>query len=204
MTVLLAGDIGGTKTILRLVKSELATPAQELPEQTTLYEQTYASQEFSDLVPMVRKFLAAANEKLESKLAPEQACFGIAGPVVNNTSKLTNLSWILEASRLEQELQVMRTRLINDFVAVGYGVLGLSDQDLHTLQPGERNAKAPIAVIGAGTGLGQGFVIPQSGGYRVFATEGGHADFAPRSELEFELLRYYWRNTTLTEFLLSG
>lgn len=189
MTVLLAGDIGGTKTILRLVKSEL-TSTQKLPEQTTLYEQTYASQEFSDLMPMVRKFLAAATQKLESKLAPEQACFGIAGPVVNNTSKLTNLSWSLDASRLEQELQVTHARLINDFVAVGYGVLGLSDQDLHTLQAGECNPDAPIAVIGAGTGLGQGFAIPQPEGYRVFATEGGHVDFAPRSELEFELLRY--------------
>lgn len=91
---------------------------------------------------------------------------------------------------MEQELQVTHARLINDFVAVGYGILGLSDQDLHTLQPGECNANAPIAMIGAGTGLGQGFVIPQPKGYRVFATEGGHVDFAPRSELEFELLRY--------------
>lgn len=189
MTLLLAGDIGGTKTILRLVKSE-PTSTQELPEQTTLHQQTYASQEFPDLVPIVRKFLAAATEKLGSKLAPEKACFGIAGPVVNNTSKLTNLSWSLEAGRLEQELQVSQARLINDFVAVGYGVLGLSDQDLHTLQPGSPDANAPIAVIGAGTGLGQGFVIPQSSGYQVFATEGGHVDFAPRTELEFQLLRY--------------
>lgn len=186
MTILLAGDIGGTKTILRLVESEPPLGDRRLPNQTTLHEQTYPSQEFADLVPMVRKFLAEA----QSKASPEKACFGIAGPVVNNTSKLTNLNWNLEASRLERELQLAQVSLINDFVAVGYGVLGLSEQDLHTLQPGTPNADAPIAVIGAGTGLGQGFAIPQSGSYRVFATEGGHSSFAPRTQLEFDLLQY--------------
>lgn len=187
MTILLAGDIGATKTILRLVKAEPAAK-QELT-QTTLYERTYASQDFPDLVPMVRKFLAAAAQNGDT-LTPEKACFGIAGPVVNNTSKLTNLSWSLEAERLKQELQVAQASLINDFVAVGYGVLGLAEPDLHTLQPGSPDANAPIAVIGAGTGLGQGFLIPKQSGYQVFATEGGHVDFAPRSELEFQLLRY--------------
>lgn len=186
MTILLAGDIGGTKTILRLVESEATSGDRQLPHQTTLHEQTYPSQEFADLVPMVRKFLSEA----QSKVSPEKACFGIAGPVVNNTSKLTNLNWNLEASRLERELEVAQVSLINDFVAVGYGVLGLSEQDLHTLQPGTPNADAPIAVIGAGTGLGQGFAIPQSGSYRVFATEGGHSSFAPRTQLEFDLLQY--------------
>lgn len=209
MTILLAGDIGATKTILRLVKSEPTQTLQDLPEQTTLHEQTYASQEFPDLVPMVHKFLAAAAQTLGDKLTPEKACFGIAGPVVNNTTcKLTNLSWRLEAGRLEQELQVAQVCLINDFVAVGYGVLGLSDQDLHTLQLGEPDADAPKAVIGAGTGLGQGFLIPQSGGYRVFATEGGHVDFAPRSELEFQLLRYLLEkhniNRVSVERVVSG
>jgi glucokinase len=190
MTTLLVGDIGGTKTILRLVRSEPTQTLQDLPKQTTLHEQTYASQEFVDLVPMVSKFLAAAAEKLGSTPTPEKACFGIAGPVVNNTSKLTNLRWSLEADRLKQELQLEEARLINDFVAVGYGVVGLPDQDLLTLQPGKPDANAPIAVIGAGTGLGEGFLIPQPNGFQVFGTEGGHVDFAPQSELEFQLLRY--------------
>lgn len=198
MTLLLAGDIGATKTILRLVES------QDLPQQTTLHEQTYRSQEFADLVPMVRQFLEAA----KSNQTPEKACFGIAGPVVNNTSKLTNLSWILEASRLEQELQVSKVALINDFVAVGYGVTGLSKSDLHTLQAGIPDANAPIAVIGAGTGLGQGFVIPQANSYRVFGTEGGHASFAPQSQIEFELLQYllekYNINRVSVERVVSG
>lgn len=207
MTILLAGDIGGTKTILRLVESEATSGDRQLPQQTTLHEQTYPSQEFADLVPMVEKFLSEAQQH-GSKLTPEKACFGIAGPVVNNTSKLTNLNWNLEASRLEKELQVSQVALINDFVAVGYGVLGLSEQDLHTLQPGTPNADAPIAVIGAGTGLGQGFVIPQAGSYRVFATEGGHSSFAPRTQLEFELLQYILEknniNRVSVERVVSG
>lgn len=208
MTILLAGDIGATKTILRLVKSEPQKSVRQLPEQTNLYEQIYPSQEFPDLVPMVRKFLVAADQEIGGHLVPEKACFGIAGPVVNNTCKLTNLSWLLETGRLKQELQIPLLTLINDFVAVGYGVLGLSEQDLHTLQPGQPDINAPIAVIGAGTGLGQGFVIPQSGGYRVFPTEGGHVDFAPQSELEFQLLHYllekYNINRVSVERVVSG
>ena len=190
MTILLAGDIGATKTILRLVKSEQQKTEQKPPEQTTLYEQTYASQEFPDLTPMVHNFLMAASEKLGSQIVPEKACFGIAGPVVNNNCNLTNLNWILEAHRLEQELQIASVSLINDFVSIGYGVLDLPEQDLHTLQPGQLDAKAPIAIIGAGTGLGEGFLIRHSQRYQVFATEGGHADFAPRVALEFQLSQY--------------
>ncbi len=191
MAIILAGDIGGTKTILRLVKLELAGATQEVPSQTALYEQTYGSQEFPDLVPMVRKFLAEATATLGEQLIPVRACFGIAGPVVNNTSELTNLGWSLAAERLEQELAIAEVSLINDFAAIGYGILGLSDQDLHTLQPGKPDLKAPIAVIGAGTGLGEAFLIPQrGGGYQVFGSEGSHADFAPRSVLEFQLLSH--------------
>jgi glucokinase len=190
MSILLAGDIGGTKTILRLVKAEQVDLQRPLPALTGLYEETYSSQEFPDLVPMVRAFLSAATTQVGEIGAIDWACFGIAGPVVKNTSKLTNLSWTLAADRLQQELHIPQISLINDFEAVGYGVLGLSETDVYTLQKGEPDPTAPIAVIGAGTGLGQGFVIPTSTGYRVFGTEGGHADFAPRSELEFDLLNY--------------
>lgn len=189
MTILLAGDIGGTKTILRLVKSD-AVEGQMLPALTTLHEATYPSREFPDLVPMVRRFMDAAKEELGSAPSPERACFGIAGPVVDNVSKLTNLSWSLEADRLAQELAIAQVCLINDFAAIGYGVLGLTENDVHTLQPGTKDPSAPIAVIGAGTGLGEGFLIPSAKGYRVFPSEGGHVDFAPRSELEFQLARY--------------
>lgn len=184
MTLLLAGDIGGTKTILRLV--DLVSDA----DWETVYEMRYLSGEYPDLVPIVTTFLDAAQTQVGRLLAPTKACFGIAGPVVNNTSKLTNLGWLLDADRLAEELNIPKVSLINDFAAVGYGVLGLQDQDLCTLQVGESESTAPIAVIGAGTGLGQGFLIHSDTGYQVFSSEGGHVDFAPRNEIEYQLSRY--------------
>ncbi|ARV61908.1 glucokinase [Nostocales cyanobacterium HT-58-2] len=179
MTLLLAGDIGGTKTILRLVE------ASDKSLLRTIYEERYHSADFFDLVPMVQQFLLKANTA-----TPQKACFAIAGPVVNNTAKLTNLVWFLDTERLQQELGIPQVSLINDFTAVGYGILGLDKQDVLTLQAGKLNLEAPIAILGAGTGLGQGFLIKQGNNYHVFPSEGGHADFAPRTELEFQLLKY--------------
>jgi glucokinase len=190
MTYLLAGDIGGTKTILRLVKADNTAPGQAQPRLKTCFETTYSSQSYPDLVPMVREFLHAAEQVNGDSAAPTRACFAIAGPVVNNQSSLTNLAWSLGGDRLQEELHLHHVELINDFEAVGYGVFGLSDDDIHTLQPGSPDASAPVAILGAGTGLGQGFAMPQGKGQVVFPSEGGHADFAPRSGLEFQLLRY--------------
>lgn len=180
MAILLSGDIGGTKTILRLAKAEAKSCRQEI-----LQEKLYVSKEFPDLVPMVKNFLSKATEK------PVKACFGIAGPVIDNTCKLTNLSWLLDGKNIAKELNLEKVTLINDFAAISYGILGLAPEDIYTLQVGERNPTAPVAVIGAGTGLGEGFLIPLGNGeYRVFPSEGSHADFPPRSSLEFELLNY--------------
>ena len=179
MTLLLAGDIGGTKTILRLVEFS------ETVGLKTLYEESFPSGDFPDLVPIVQKFLHTANFT-----TPEKACFAIAGPVRGNTAKLTNLSWFLDTDRLIQELGIVSISLINDFAAVGYGIFGLTKQDLFTLQVGKYQPAAPMAVIGAGTGLGQGFLIKHGNQYQVFPSEGGHTDFAPRNELEFQLLKY--------------
>lgn len=180
MTLLLAGDIGGTKTILRLVQFSDTLGLK------TLYEESFPSGDFPDLVPIVQKFLTTANSS-----TPDKACFAIAGPVVGNTAKLTNLSWFLDTERLSKELGIERISLINDFAAVGYGIFGLTKQDLLTLQVGKYQSTAPMAIIGAGTGLGQGFLIKQgNNSYQVFPSEGGHADFAPRNQLEFELLKY--------------
>jgi glucokinase len=179
MTLLIAGDIGGTKTILRLVETS------DLLGLRTLHEHTYHSRDYIDLVAMVQEFLAESDTP-----TPEKACFAIAGPVVNNTAKLTNLAWILDVERLAEELAIPSISLINDFAAVGYGIFGLTKNDLLTLQVGKHQPEAPMAIIGAGTGLGQGFLIRQGSQYQVFPSEGGHADFAPRSELDFQLLRY--------------
>jgi glucokinase len=124
MTLLLAGDIGGTKTILRLVDAETDRTAEKA-KLKNLYEARYDSPKFPDLVPMVRQFLTEAEAELGNSPQPERACFAIAGPVVNNTSSLTNLSWFLDAERLEQAMAIAQVVLINDFEAVGYGILGL-------------------------------------------------------------------------------
>jgi glucokinase len=180
MTLLIAGDIGGTNTTLRLVR------AIESPQSIeTIFQKRYPSGSFPDLVPIVKQFSTDAGEK-----APQVACFAIAGPVVNNTCELTNLKWSLNNQRLEKELGIEKVSLINDFAAVSHGILGLPETELHTLQAGKPERDGVIGILGAGTGLGESFLIPSGFDYRVCATEGGHADFAPRSALEFELLEY--------------
>lgn len=206
MHTILAGDIGGTKTILRLVNVDSPLPQQRIPQLTTLYEHTYPSQAFPDLSPMIEQFLTQAAAQPADPI--QAACFGIAGPVIDNTSELTNLSWSLAASRLQQEFGFAEVALINDFASVGYGVLGLADEDLATLQAVAPNPHAPIAVIGAGTGLGEGFLMPAETGYQVFPSEGGHADFAPRTAVDFQLLRFLLEekkiNRVSVERVVSG
>lgn len=207
MTLLLAGDIGGTKTILQLVELVPSAESGALSLKTR-YEARYNSQEFTDLVPMVRQFWAEAEAQNGQFPSPQKACFAIAGPVIDNTSSLTNLSWSLDGDRLSEELEIAQVALINDFSAVGFGVLGLAPSDIHTLQAGKLRINSPIAVIGAGTGLGQGFLIQHGSRYEIYPSEGGHADFAPRSELEFQLLKYllekFQINRISVERVVSG
>ncbi len=205
MSVVLAGDIGGTKTILRLVE---VTQDQDCPQLKLLHEQNYPSQDYPDLVPIVKAFLDEADYSGDVA----RACFGIAGPVVNNSSQLTNLSWSLEGRRLADELMIEAVTLINDFAAIGYGVLGLQAEDLHVLQEADPSQKqrsdAPLAVLGAGTGLGECFLIGRGKQTHVGATEGGHSDFAPRTPLEFDLLDYLKTSQSLkrvsVERVVSG
>lgn len=192
MAQLLSGDIGGTKTILRLTQvkeEEVQQCASHEIDLETLHQDRYASAEYPEFVPMVKTFLAAAAEKLDV-VKPVSACFAIAGPVVNNTSQLTNLSWFVRGEFLSGALGIDSVQLINDFEAVGYGVLGLDPEDIYELQAGTPNTNSPMAVLGAGTGLGQGFLLPSGDEYIVFPSEGGHVDFAPQSELEFQLRKY--------------
>lgn len=195
MATFLAGDIGGTKTILSLfdVPTQDNQPFVALgttPKPIPLLKKTFSSRSYTDLSPMVQEFLAIAQQHQGQAIVPEAACFGIAGPVVDNASELTNLGWFLRADTLRDDLNIPYVSLLNDFAATGYGVLGLAAEDIYTLQDGEPLPNAPIAIIGAGTGLGQGFLIPHVGGYRSYPSEGGHSDFAPRSELEFQLQHY--------------
>ncbi len=198
MTLLIAGDIGGTNTTVRLV--ELTEHENTI---TTLFEASYLSQRYSDLVPIIREFLSTTGQKI-----PTIACFAIAGPVINNSCKLTNLDWFLDGDRLAKELGMEKVILLNDFAAVSQGILALDESQLLTLQTGKPQKTAPIGVIGAGTGLGESFLIPSGGEYQIFATEGGHTDFAPRNELELKLCHYlkilYSTDHVSVERIVSG
>ncbi len=177
----LAGDIGGTKTLL-----QLAQPNNGKFE--LLFEQRYASADFSDFLPVVQQFLASA--PAISKANITGACFGVAGPVSGRTAVTTNLPWKLDADQLEKLLGIPHVRLINDFQAVGYGIEALDESDLVTLQQGQPNPTGTRIVIGAGTGLGQGLLVWQDDHYEVVASEGGHASFAPTNALQIELFNY--------------
>lgn len=178
MTIVLAGDIGGTNTRLKLFQGS----GTELESCSEI--RTYPSQNYPSLAPVVQQFL----QDIAPSSLPTRACFAIAGPVKNNTSVLTNIDWRLDGDQLQQVLNLDKVVLVNDFAAIGYGITGLAASDLHVLQPGKPNPQAPKAILGAGTGLGQCFAIPRAqGGYQVFPSEGGHTDFAPRNAPEFAL-----------------
>jgi glucokinase len=179
MTQLLAGDIGGTKTLLRLSQ---VTPTGLV----TLHEASYPSAKFKHLSPIVRQFLSEA----ENSDPIAAACFAIAGPVQNDQSLVTNLSWQLDARQMESDLEIAHIRLINDFAAVGYGILALQPEDVVVLQDRPRVSQAPIAVLGAGTGLGEALLVWQGSDYEVQPTEGGHTDFAPRTDLEVGIMTF--------------
>ena len=187
MTIVLAGDIGGTKTLLRLAE-------KKADGFTVLYEQRFAGADYANFSDVLREFIANSKKHLDDLPRLSSACFGIAGPVRDRDSKLTaqltNLGWSFDSDRLAEELHIDRVSLINDFVAVGYGVLGLQPEDLCTLQKGKVAERSPIGVIGAGTGLGEAYLSWNGDRYEVYATEGGHTDFAPRNTLEIELLQY--------------
>lgn len=168
---LLAGDIGGTKTLLRLMRGDIV-----------LCEQRYESAAWEGLEPMVADLLGGRRV--------DAACFGVAGPVHGRAARITNLPWHIDADAIAQHLSVPQVALINDFQAVAYGVEALGPDDLLTLQAGQPQEKAPRAVIGAGTGLGEGYLVWQGEHYVALPSEGSHADFAPASDLQVDLWRW--------------
>ena len=170
----LAGDIGGTNA--RLAIADLAGGVPKIVK-----EQRYPSADSPGLAPIVRRFLDWTGER------PERACFGIAGPVVNGECRTPNLPWTVSAGDLAKDVGIPCTSLINDFVAAAHGVAALGPADLVTLQEGMPAAHGAIALIGAGTGLGEGFLVWDGTRYRVHASEGGHADFAASDDTTWRL-----------------
>jgi glucokinase len=179
--LVLVGDIGGTNCRLALYRGN-----------EKVFERIYPSAAHPGLEAAVEKFLEEARKALGPETRPQRAAFGVAGPVENDTSKVTNLPWFIEARKLEQRLKIQRVALLNDFQAAALGVTVLGDEHLVPLGGGPRNPTGPCVVAGAGTGLGEAFLVwsPGENRYQVIPSEGGHVDFTPRTALESGLFHY--------------
>ena len=190
---ILAADIGGTKTSLGLfgVKDGALT----LLEEKTVSSKTHAT--FEEIVV---DFLADKPD------VPEVLSVGVAGPVLDNRVKLTNLSWELDAGRLVRELGFERAALINDLEATAYGLTGLAAEDVVPVFDTDDDVQGNMAILAPGTGLGEAGLFWDGEVYRPFATEGGHSDFAPRTALDVELWKYLRaeREVVCWEDLVSG
>lgn len=191
--MILAGDIGGTKTNLAYFKQE---EGRVVPVQL----RSYPSQHYKSLLHVID----AMQKELPALITA--AAFGIAGPIVEGRSKLTNLGWDVVAREIQDRLKLPHVGLLNDLEATAYGVLNLPTSDRLILQSGEGRKHAAIAVIAAGTGLGEGALVWDGRRYRAMPSEGGHSDFAPRNDLEIELLRFLLKKFGRVSYerILSG
>jgi glucokinase len=174
--MILAGDIGGTKTNVALFEiEETGKP---------LAQRSFPSGKYDSLESIVAEFVA------EHQPQVTHACFGIAGPVKDGQVKTPNLQWIVDGQTLAQTLKLEHVNLINDLEATAYGIEGLGEAQLHTLNEGKAERGGHRALIAAGTGLGMAGLFYDGRHYRPIASEGGHIDYAPRTALEHELLNY--------------
>ena len=177
-TMIIAGDIGGTKTVLALFE----TAGEDL---RCVREGTFPSLEYHSLEAVVDEFLSATARPVLTG-----ACFGVAGPVEGGRARLTNLPWLLDEELLAKALHSPRVRLLNDLEAAAFGMLFLASPDFEVLQSGKAGARGDIAVIAPGTGLGEALLHFDGKQYHAIASEGGHSDFAPRTDDEIVLLRH--------------
>ena len=191
--MILAGDIGGTN-------SRLAGFAVESARLKPVVEETFPSRAYASLDEIVRTFVATHDVHVA------HACFGIAGPVRHGRSEAINLAWAVDAQQLAQALRPATVWLINDLEATAYGAVALAPEDMATLHEGSPVAEGNAAVIAAGTGLGEAGLYWDGRQHWPFASEGGHASFAPSDALQVELLQYLRRQFVHVswERVLSG
>jgi glucokinase len=181
--VILAGDVGGTKTALALY--QVTSEAARAPR--ALREAVFSSPDHPGLLPVLREFLAG--EHIAA------ACFGVAGPVAGNRAATPNLAWVVDGAEIAAATGIPRVELVNDLVAMGEGIAALDASQLATLQDGEADPAGNAALLAAGTGLGCATLAAcgEDGGLVPLPSEGGHADFAARTEDEIALLRFLRR-----------
>ena len=178
--MILAGDIGGTKALLLLASWRQGRLAP-------LLERRYAVASFGNFSALLAQFLEEGRQQRGRDLRLSRACFGAAGPAAGDRVQMTNLPWGIDGAAIAAEFGIARVRVVNDFEAAAMGVDALDPGDSETLQQGEPLAQAPRVVIGAGTGLGVAYALPQGKHYRVIAGEGGHAGFAPADAEQMRL-----------------
>jgi glucokinase len=196
--MILAGDVGGTKTNVALLETDGRGVG------AILAEKTFPSAGYDSLEKIIEEFLAS-----EHKPRLSHACFGVAGPVVEGRVDATNLKWDVSTDALKRLLRIPHVQLINDLQATAYGIEALAPEQLHTLNKGNAQQGGNRALIAAGTGLGMAGLVWHEGHYYPVPSEGGHTDFAPRNHLEMQLLDYLLKNEEFAghvsyERVLSG
>lgn len=193
--MILAGDIGGTKT-------HLAIFTQENKQLLTVADKVYSSKNYPSLMAVIQEFLA----QIHVDDAIEAACFGIAGPIIDDRCSVTNLPWIITVTDLRQLLHCDKVILLNDLEAIGYGIPCITAAELVNLNPAAQPRPGNAALIAAGTGLGEALLFWDGQLLRPSASEGGNVDFAPRTELQMDLLRYLMHRTSHVSYeqVLSG
>ena len=196
--MILAGDVGGTKCNLALF-------SEKAGKLTSVFKQRFASKDFAQFDLIVREFSLQAAPHL-AKERVRAAGFGVAGPVINNQVRATNLPWTVDADVLASELNLTDVVLMNDLGATGHSIEHLAPEEYCILNPGKPEHGGSRALLAAGTGLGQSILVWDGARYRVVPSEGGHSDFAPHTEQQIELLRYMRRRYPQVswELILSG
>lgn len=196
--MILAGDVGGTKCNLALFKEKNG-------KLEVIFRERFVSKEFAQFDLIIREFSRRASSYLINDKI-RAAGFGVAGPVINNRIHTTNLPWVVDADVLRQELGVKTIVLVNDLGATGYSLEYLCPDDLCVLNHGKPVEGASRALLAAGTGLGEGVLFWDGGRYKVVPSEGGHSDFAPRTDQQIELLKYMRHRYPQVswELILSG
>jgi glucokinase len=178
--MLLAGDIGGTKTLLGMF-----TPTGVRPDAVVV--RAFGTLDYPDLITMIAEF---TSEPALRDASVGSACFGVAGPVIGGTAELTNVPWKVEADAVADHFGFARVDLLNDLQAMAYGVTVLDESELHVLQAGDPLPGGNIGLIAAGTGLGEALLHNVDGRFIPSPSEAGHADFAARNDREIRLLRW--------------
>jgi glucokinase len=193
--MLLAGDVGGTKTLLGLFEANRPRPRATVTK-------SYPTADFGSFTDMLTRFLSEAG----TALRVDAAAAGVAGPVVDDRATITNIGWATSAAEISAHFGNVPVRLLNDLEATATGIEALEDHELEVLQAGTRDERGNAAVIAAGTGLGEALLHRVDGRFEPVPSEGGHADFAARTDREIELMRRLRKEhgRAVIEHVLSG